>query len=90
MKAGDKNTGFFHRMANSHFRRNTIACIKINGVWISDEFELREEICSAFQSWLFDDMAWRAEIDELPFSSLSPEESSRLELSFREEEVSLP
>ena len=32
-------------------------------------------------------MAWRAEIDGLPFSTLSPEEASSLELPFREEEV---
>ena len=32
-------------------------------------------------------MAWRAEIDGLPFASLSPEEARRLELPFREEEV---
>ena len=69
-------------MANSHFRRNTIARIKINGVCLFDEFELREGISSAFQSWLSDDMAWRGKIDGLPFASLR-----RLELPFREEEV---
>ena len=74
-------------MASSHFRRNTIACIKINGVWISDELELREGISNAFQSWLSDDKAWRAEIDGLPFVTLSPEEASSVELPFRGEEV---
>ena len=57
LKAGDRNTSFFHCMANSHFRRNTIARIKINGVWIPDEFELREGISSTFQSWLSNNMA---------------------------------
>ena len=87
LKAGDRNTGFFHRMTNSHFRRNTIARIKINGVWIFYELELREGISSAIQSWLFDDKAGKAEIDGLPFSTLSPKEASSLELPFREEEV---
>ena len=87
LKAGDRNTGFFHRMANSHFRKNSIARIKINGDWNSDELELRKGIFDAFQAWLSDDMAWRAEIDGLPFSTLSPEGASRLELPFREEEV---
>ena len=32
-------------------------------------------------------MAWRAEIDGLPFASLSLKEASRLEPPFREEEV---
>ena len=53
----------------------------------SDEFELREGISSAFKSWLSNHMAWRAEIDGLPFASPSPEEATRLELPFREEEV---
>ena len=79
--------GFFHRMANSHFRKNTIARIKINGVWISDELELREGISNAFQSWLSDDMAWKAEIDGLPFATLSLEEANSLELPFREDGV---
>ena len=72
-------------MANSHFRKNTIARIKINGDWISDELKLRKGILDAFQAWLSDDMAWRAEIDGLPFSTLSPKETSSLELPFREE-----
>ena len=37
LKASDRNIGFFLRMANSHFRKNAIARIKINGDWISDE-----------------------------------------------------
>ena len=74
-------------MANSHFRKNTIARIKIYGVWISDELELREGISNAFQSWLLDDMAWRAEIDGLPFATLSLEEANSLELPFREDGV---
>ena len=53
-------------MANSHFKKNTVARIKINGDWISDELELRERIVDACQVGLFDDLAWRAEIDRLP------------------------
>ena len=32
-------------------------------------------------------MAWRAEIDELPFATQSHEEVSSLELPFREDEI---
>ena len=31
LRNGDRNTGFFHRMANSHRRRNCLSKIKING-----------------------------------------------------------
>ena len=74
-------------MANSHFKKNTVARIKINGDWISDELELRERIADACRVGLFDDLAWRAEIDRLPFATLSPEEVGNLELPFREEEI---
>ena len=74
-------------MANSNFRKNTIARIKINGVWIFDELKLRKGIADAWQAWLSDDMAWRAEIEGLPFATLSPEEASSLELPFKEEKV---
>ena len=47
LKVGDRNTGFFHHMANSHFRKNTVARTKINGVWISDELKLRKGITDA-------------------------------------------
>ena len=87
LQAGDRNTRFFHRMANSHFRKNTIACIKINGDWISDEIELREGIDDTCQAWLSDNLAWRAEINGLPFATLSLEEAGNLKMHFREEEI---
>ena len=48
LREGDRNTSFFHRMANAHFRKNTLARIKINGAWLSEERELREGISHAF------------------------------------------
>ena len=32
LKEGDKNTGFFHRMANAHRNNNTLDKVKIDGV----------------------------------------------------------
>ena len=78
LKVGDRNTGFSNHMENSHLRKNTIARIKINDDWIYDELEPRKGISN---------MAWRVEIDGLPFSTLSSEEASSLELPLREEEV---
>ena len=48
LKEGDKNTSFFHRMANSHKRHNHIKKKgKINGVW-PKESSLRKDIAGAF------------------------------------------
>ena len=87
LREGDKNTGFFHRMANSHFRKNSLASIKINGVWLIEDQEMREGIPNAFQSLLSDNMAWTAEIKGLSFASLNPKEAGSLEVPFREEEI---
>ena len=39
---------FFHRMTNAHKRKNQMARVKINGVWITKDRELREEMSRAF------------------------------------------
>ncbi|RVW57124.1 Ubiquitin carboxyl-terminal hydrolase 5 [Vitis vinifera] len=44
LKEGDKNTGFFHRMSNAHWRNNSLDSIKINGVELAEEQEAREGI----------------------------------------------
>ena len=36
LREGDRNTSFFHRMANSHRRRNCLSKIKINGIWLTE------------------------------------------------------
>ena len=41
LKEGDMNTGFFHRMANAHWRNNSLDIIKINGVWLTKDQEVR-------------------------------------------------
>ena len=49
LREGDRNTRFFHRMANAHRRVNAMTKIKINGVRITEEQEVREGIANAYQ-----------------------------------------
>ena len=49
LKKGDRNTGFFHKMANAHRRRNNVERIKINRVWLTEENGIREGIANAFR-----------------------------------------
>ena len=44
LKEWDKNIGFFHRMANAHRKNNSLDRIKINGVWLTQEQEVREGV----------------------------------------------
>ena len=54
LKKGDRNTGFFHRMTNSHRRKNYLSKIKINGIWLTEEQEIKGGMVSTFQNLLAD------------------------------------
>ena len=48
LKEGDKNTSFFHRMANSHRRRNCIKKVRVNGNWVEDEDSIKRKVAASF------------------------------------------
>ena len=87
LKEGDRNTGFFHKMANSHKRRNTIERIWIGGEWLEEKGEVRTGIVNAFKGLLSDLGVWRASLEGLDFSRLDDLAASKLEEPFTEEEV---
>ena len=87
LKEGDKNTGFFHRMANAHRRNNSMEKIKINGRWLEEEEEVREGVVNAFQQLLSEEPAWKADIEGLNLQRLNHIEAEGLEQPFIEEEI---
>ncbi|RVX06577.1 V-type proton ATPase subunit a1 [Vitis vinifera] len=86
LKEGDRNTSFFHRMANSH-RRSNLTKIKINGYWIVEKREIQGAVVSAFQHLLSDLGGWSPSLDGLVFDRLEGEEAVRLEEPFSVKEV---
>ena len=52
LKEGDRNTGFYHRMANAHRRRNCFKSININGRKLDKEANIKEGLVDAFQNLL--------------------------------------
>ena len=49
LKAGDKNTTFFHTKASNRLQRNTIArVLDSNNVWIEDEEQIGHEFIQYF------------------------------------------
>ena len=74
-------------MANAHRRRQTMEKIKINGVWLSEEQEVRNGIVDAFQRLLTEDSEWKADIGGLNLNQISQQEADTLELPFTEKEV---
>ena len=87
LKEGDMNTGFFHRMANSHKKSNTIERIRIGGDWFEGDEEVRTCIVNAFKVLLSDPGSWRASPEGLDFSRLEVSAANKLEEPFTEAEI---
>jgi hypothetical protein len=87
LKEGDKCTNFFHLMANSNKRYNTIDSLHINGVLSSNPVAIREHAANYFESMFAESMSWRLKLDDLEFESLSEDEAASLEAPFLEKEV---
>ena len=88
LKEDDKNTGFFHKMANSNRRRNCLKKIKVNGTWLSEDHDIQRGVVRAFQNLLSDPGGWCPCLNSLEFDSIGVEEAARLEEMFSVEEVS--
>ena len=87
LKEGDRNTGFFHRMANSHRRRNSISSIRINGRGLVKEDEVKEGLVRAFQCLLSAPPSWRLSFPDLDVNLIGEDQCAKLEEMFTEEEI---
>ena len=83
----DKNTKFFHRLANSHRRYNSISSLSINGVLSSDSEAISECITNFYTHLFEEEECERPLLDGLDFSMISGEDALWLERPFGEEEV---
>ena len=61
LKEGDRNTRFFHQMANAYRRRNQLTRVKVNGRWFTEENEIKEEVSRAFQGQALMVSQWRSD-----------------------------
>ena len=84
---GYRNTGFFHRTANAHRRRNYIKSIGINGRKLEKEEEIKVGLVEAFQNLFLDPGGWSPSLPDLEINEISSEDSARLEENFSEEEI---
>ena len=87
LKEGDRNTGFFHRMANSHRRRNSITSIRINGRNLVKEAEVKEGLVRAFQCLLSAPTNWCLPFPDIHVNSIGEDHCAKLEEMFTEEEI---
>ena len=50
LREGDKNTKYFHKMANARARRNFLSKIRVNGVTLSSIEDIKDSVCRTYQS----------------------------------------
>ncbi|RVW74104.1 LINE-1 reverse transcriptase-like [Vitis vinifera] len=87
LRKGIKIRDFFHRMANAHRNNNSLDRIKIDGVWLVEEQEVREGIANAYQQRLSEDLGWKADIERIQLDQISQQEAENLEIPFSENEI---
>ena len=84
LKEGDRNTGFFHKMANSHRRRNAINKIRVEGDWLIDDNAIQKGVVETFKSLLSESGGWRPAFPNIPMEVVGEEDSERLKNTFYE------
>ena len=87
LKEGDRNTRFFHRMANAHRRRNCFKSININDRKLDKEADIKDGLVDAFQNLLLALGGWSPSLPDFAFNEIGSKEVARLEESFSEEEI---
>jgi hypothetical protein len=87
LKEGDRCIKFFHRVANSNKRYNSIESLSVNGSVSSDQPTIRDSVVQFYESLFKEPYSWRPRLDDLDFDSIDAAEASSLELLFEEMEV---
>ena len=87
LREGDKNTKYFHKMANARARRNFLSKFRVNEVSFSSNEEIKKGVCRAYQSLLSESGDWRPSINGLNFKALGEDSASSLEVMFSKEEI---
>ena len=85
LKEGDKNSRFFHRVANSHRNVNTIGKLLINGISSTNQDEIRDHISQFYEQLYKENGSRRPMLDGIQFASIS-EEAAWLDRPFEESE----
>ncbi|CAN0921774.1 Transposon TX1 uncharacterized 149 kDa protein [Linum grandiflorum] len=86
-RLGDRNTKFFHTVANSNRRRNYIDRLTVHGNQIVGQHNLAREAVSFYQSLYTDSSKLRAFPEGLIFGGVPSDSADGLLCKFSEEEI---
>jgi hypothetical protein len=70
---------FFHRVANSNKRNNSIETFSVNGSISSDQPAIRGRIVQLYDKLFSEQFRWCPKLDGLDFNSIDVEEAAWLE-----------
>ena len=87
IREGDKNTKFFHRIANPHRRFNSIDRLMVDGDLSSDPEAIASAISHFYRQLYAENVAHRPLLDDVEFSCISEEDALWLDRPFDEDEV---
>lgn len=82
LREGDKNTKFFHRMANSNEKNNIVDSLVVKGFISSDSTKIREHIVQFYNQLSSEQFNWQPKFDGLSFKSICAEKATQLERAF--------
>lgn len=82
LKEGDRSTKFFHRVANSYRRSNSIEMLHIDGALCSKATEIYDYVLDYYENLLFEQEEWRPKLDGLSLDSLDSQDATWLERPF--------
>ncbi|GLT55575.1 hypothetical protein SLA2020_286860 [Shorea laevis] len=83
LKEGDNNTKFFHRLANSNRRHNSIESLVVDGDTIVDSDRIKDHIVEFYKTLYAEQYRWRPKVNDLSFTSIDDGEQSWMEESLR-------
>jgi hypothetical protein len=87
LKEGDSNTKFFHRLANSHRRHNTIEALVVDGQLTDDRTVIQDHIVEFYKKLYSEQYQWRPKADDLSFLSIDEDDRIWMECEFEEDEI---
>jgi hypothetical protein len=87
LKVGDKCTKFFHSIANSNRRYNSLNSLVIGDSLSSDQSEIGVHIVKFYKKLFTEQCRWRPSVEGISFDSILESEASWMERAFEEEEV---
>ena len=91
LKAGNRNTKFFHSVANTHRKFNTMSFVVVDGVQYDAFPNMKFAIYNFYKSLFSESEPWRPKVDTLPLPLPLPllrdSKKEFIEMPFSEEEV---